>query len=910
MNSDARFYCSLVNAVFRKQLPPLLVFLLILVLDASSAGRPAGSDDPESKIMSRRIYRDAVNLSEKKPGKGEDLFQKLVDDYPDLSWSQLARRWLGDNKITSVQSLIDNGPAGNTIDVAIMGDGFTHSYTDRNQFRRLAAELIKEYMRSEVLEEYASYFNFHLVMLASREDRIDFRKHEYDTALDAKKSGDGRHVYVDRDRVRYYLQACEWSDQLAFVIIREGGLGTGGGGVATVGKDIGPVVIHEWGHAFAGLADEYSNDARSVGSPARGPNISSSPDPRLAPWAVWHKRYPTKFKAHEGGAGVYKGVWRPTPDKCVMRAGHDFCEICREAIILRIYSHVEPVHQMTPNDRPIEVTAGDEKAYLDILPLLPKSHRLKVRWSVVPEGDRYFDGRIPGRGAIDLPGSHVAGKVRTKGGRKCHFLEIQDLVTRRKIGSGRYRIFAQVSDPAVIKGKPAVLNDPRGILYQNVSWEVVVAKRPAAPPPAVDLSLTIAPSFNRGRLDGLHYTQEVRNRTQGKVRFIPLNRSVLFGASFDDAAQPEARDGDGNPLVVKAVGEGGFEVASEGVGRFSCTWKRELVPDGAGKRAGPLLIDSGGILYDLPDVFLGRFDCAWHLPPGWSVVAPWPLLVSAFRLPSHLSGERNVVCLGNWNTFESRTKHVLLRTAVSPRFEGDGKRLNTLCNRALTAAGDLLPLPANDILLIALEPEGKRWEAVLANDSLLVRLPHGIVPLSLEGEADFLEFMIRQIILHYSPEPRDSEAAHFFESSARLLAVGLVKESGARDSNWYNTRAASLLVALESPGPLFKEAEGFAAAFFLDQALRRLAGSDRTLGGFFTHLAAEGRPAGGAQDPLMEKTFTEIMDALSGYAGFDVLPFWKRYQNLAGGIGVEGELTRCGLVLKRVRDRHILANMK
>jgi len=266
--------------------------------------------------------------------------------------------------------------------------------------------------------------------------------------------------------------------------------------------------------------------------------------------------------------------------------------------------------------------------------------------------------------------------------------------------------------------------------------------------------------------------------------------------------------------------------------------------------------------------------------------------------------KRNIICLGDWISFESRTRHVMLRTAVSSRFDGDGKRFNTLCNRALTAAGEFLPLPANSILLIALEPGRREWDAVRAFDSLLVEVPTDLVPLTLEGEAELLEFLIRQIVLFYGPAPGDGKAAELLDASSHFLAVERVKESGARDSRWFNAMAGNYLAALQSPGPLYQEAKGFAAAFFLDQALRRLADSDRSLGGFFAQLGEE---AGGSHG---EKTFNELMAALSDYAGFDVLPFWKRYLTFAGGHGVENELMRCGLVLKRAREGHTLAKMK
>ncbi len=96
-----------------------------------------------------------------------------------------------------------------------------------------------------------------------------------------------------------------------------------------------PVVVHEFGHSFAGLADEYYYEAEDI------PMYPHDIEP-------WEENITTKvnFDAkwkdlmgkegvslYEGGGYSAKGVWRPTPD-CRMRTNEnpEFCPVCRRAL--------------------------------------------------------------------------------------------------------------------------------------------------------------------------------------------------------------------------------------------------------------------------------------------------------------------------------------------------------------------------------------------------------------------------------------------------------------------------------------------------------------------------------------------------------------------------------------------------
>lgn len=110
-------------------------------------------------------------------------------------------------------------------------------------------------------------------------------------------------------------------------------------------RNFQPVVVHEFGHSFAGLADEYSYESEQI------PMYPHDIEP-------WEQNittlvdFPSKWQdmKDDGVAGLYegagysmKGVYRPFED-CRMRTNEnpEFCEVCKRAITRVIQFYTEP----------------------------------------------------------------------------------------------------------------------------------------------------------------------------------------------------------------------------------------------------------------------------------------------------------------------------------------------------------------------------------------------------------------------------------------------------------------------------------------------------------------------------------------------------------------------------------------
>ena len=123
----------------------------------------------------------------------------------------------------------------------------------------------------------------------------------------------------------------------------------GGGGIYnsynlsyTGGKQFLPVVVHEFGHSFGGLGDEYAygNDDPMYFADTEPwePNLTTKTTPSIK-WENLIKG--GKAGLVEGGGYLEKGVWRGCED-CRMRTNEEpeFCPVCQQALkeLINFYS--------------------------------------------------------------------------------------------------------------------------------------------------------------------------------------------------------------------------------------------------------------------------------------------------------------------------------------------------------------------------------------------------------------------------------------------------------------------------------------------------------------------------------------------------------------------------------------------
>ena len=261
--------------------------------------------------------------------------------------------------------LLQTATAGKGIDIVIMGDYYTDRLIADGSYERDMQKTIDAIFIHEPFKSFRNLFNVYMVNVVS--------PHETDAGIGALESSTQT---IIAQRVLLYApdvlsrERCYESVFIVLANVDAQGGGTDyyydsdadmtdyGSGLSTMFATnnsnldaFGGTVIHEFGHAFGKLADEYwyddnneLTDKQSVLSyHARGffKNISTTNDPAEVPWSKFLSidRYVNAgLGVFEGGYANYgKGVWRPTENSIMRFNTGGFNAPSREAIYYRIH---------------------------------------------------------------------------------------------------------------------------------------------------------------------------------------------------------------------------------------------------------------------------------------------------------------------------------------------------------------------------------------------------------------------------------------------------------------------------------------------------------------------------------------------------------------------------------------------
>ena len=256
-------------------------------------------------------------------------------------------RKIGQNPV-KWKYLHQSGTPDKCIDVVIVPEGYTVDEMDL--FYKDAAIAVNSLFSHEPFKTMQDRFNILAVELASRDDAVSVPKEGLwtETALSSNFSTFYSDRYLTTLRLRQLHDLLAGIPYEHIIILANTDV-YGGGGIfnsytltTAHHAQFAPVVVHEFGHSFGGLADEYYYDDQyeqyynSETEPWE-PNITTKVDFD----SKWKDMMSSQAGLYEGGGYMSKGVWRGSSD-CRMRTNTcpEFCPVCRRSLerIIRFYT--------------------------------------------------------------------------------------------------------------------------------------------------------------------------------------------------------------------------------------------------------------------------------------------------------------------------------------------------------------------------------------------------------------------------------------------------------------------------------------------------------------------------------------------------------------------------------------------
>jgi hypothetical protein len=299
-----------------------------------------------------------------------------------------------------VDVIAENGPANEKLDVVILGDGY--SATEMEKFRNDAERLSLSLLNTEPFKSQSRNINIRAVETPSPESGVTKPHHGVykHSILSVRYSTFDSERYAltdDNKTVRNIASAVPYDCMIILINERT----YGGGGiynlyttVAADNKFSEYIMVHEFGHHLAGLADEYytsavSYEAKKITVEPWEPNVTALLDINNLKWkdlvekntpvpTPWNKeafdtysynvqkqrdsirnnhlpeivmedlfirelnkedelfaveKYKDKVGAFEGANYTSKGMYRSQLD-CIMNTRHNvFCKVCQRSIV-------------------------------------------------------------------------------------------------------------------------------------------------------------------------------------------------------------------------------------------------------------------------------------------------------------------------------------------------------------------------------------------------------------------------------------------------------------------------------------------------------------------------------------------------------------------------------------------------
>ena len=246
-----------------------------------------------------------------------------------------------------VTNILMNGNNEDRINIVFLGDGYT--YEEMDDYIEDVFEVTDGLFLSPPYSNYKNHFNVYAVEVPSNESGTDHpgtasdcggetnNVFYADTYFNSTFDSGGTHraLVIDNTFAAYTVLSENTPDwDIVFLMVNTTMYGGTGGAFATFSRNqlSIEIALHEIGHSFAGLSDEYWAGFQFANE---NTNMTQDTNPSTVIWNQW---------LYDNGIGIYQyespgNDWHRPHQDCKMRyLETPFCSVCSEHTIKTIYS--------------------------------------------------------------------------------------------------------------------------------------------------------------------------------------------------------------------------------------------------------------------------------------------------------------------------------------------------------------------------------------------------------------------------------------------------------------------------------------------------------------------------------------------------------------------------------------------
>ena len=402
----------------------------------------------------------------------------------------------------SFNTIQDTGPSMNRVDIVFAGDGYTSQDIGNGVYDFHTQDYLNYIFTNtgtvDPFPRYKNFFNAHRVNVTSNQSGADKPLDGIfvDTALDASYGDDvnnpERALFFNPAKadslVSRELAGAGFSPEMKMSPVNDdkygGAANYGGWAVYAAANSIGTrIALHEAGHAFSSLADEYFDTGSGTFNGTDPWEVNVTSDPTGAKWARWlgyNQPDMGIVGVYEGGRYFEKGVYRPTNDSRMRSSSEiSFNVVSREKIILDIYSHVDPLDGWLANSKPL---LDPEYLWVDRIDESIIQMEWRVDGKLVPNANGSdFDltdfGFGPGTYSITARAFDPTGFDLVDGWVRTNNSELEEIISWQVVNTRPSKfapvVIMQPSGSTVIEGDQAIFTaNAAGVPTPSVQWQV------------------------------------------------------------------------------------------------------------------------------------------------------------------------------------------------------------------------------------------------------------------------------------------------------------------------------------------------------------------------------------------------------------------------------------------------------